>query len=122
VQALAIRLRLGVPQAVIDLRRLAAHRAAVGTGQFTGMLTEAAGAEEAKTILSLLDQLEAACTTRLTRSPENEQLRSARPGGQWYHRRAVGPAAWFRRVVARPLSVTHLVPPSQQARFSVSLS
>jgi hypothetical protein len=60
VQALAIRLGLGVPQAAIDLRRLATHRAALSAGSFTRMLTEAAGADGAQTIASLLDQLEAA--------------------------------------------------------------
>ena len=60
VQALAIRLGLGVPQAAIDLRRLATHRTALSAGSFTRMLTEAAGAGEAQKIVSLLDQLEAA--------------------------------------------------------------
>ena len=32
VKALAIRLRLGIPQAVIDLRRLAVHRSGLGPG------------------------------------------------------------------------------------------
>jgi len=61
VKALAIRLRLGVPQAVIDLRRLAACRRELGAEPFTGQLAQAAGDTElADTITSLLDQADAA--------------------------------------------------------------
>jgi len=60
VMALAIRLQLGVPQAVIDLRRLAACRRELGTEPFTGQLAQAAGDTElAGTITSLLDQADA---------------------------------------------------------------
>ena len=52
LQALAIRLGPGVPQAVIDLHQLAVHRAAMGTGLFTSMLTEAVGADGTRQILS----------------------------------------------------------------------
>jgi hypothetical protein len=52
LQALAIRLGLEVPQAVIDLHQLAVHRAAMGTGLFTSMLTEAVGADGTRQILS----------------------------------------------------------------------
>jgi tetratricopeptide (TPR) repeat protein len=61
VRALAIRLRLGIPQAVNNLRRLAAHRAELGSEQFTGLLTRATDDTElAKVIPSMLDQLDAA--------------------------------------------------------------
>jgi tetratricopeptide (TPR) repeat protein len=57
VKALVIRLRLGVPQAVNNLRRLAAYRDELGTGPFTSLLTQAAGDSDlAETITSLLDQ------------------------------------------------------------------
>jgi tetratricopeptide (TPR) repeat protein len=62
VQALAIRLRLRVPQATSDLRRLEAHRAALGPKDFAELLTQAAGKEGAKTITSIMDQLLAADT------------------------------------------------------------
>ena len=59
VKALAIRLRLGVPQAVIDLRRLAAYRRELGAEPFTSLLAQAAGDTDlAETITSLLDQLD----------------------------------------------------------------
>ena len=59
--ALAIRLRLGIPQAKIDLRRLAACRDDLGPEQFTALLTQATGdTGQAQTITSLLDQLDAA--------------------------------------------------------------
>ena len=61
VKALTIRLRLGVPQAGIDLRLLAAHRGELGPERFSGLLSQAAGdASAAQTIMSLLDQLDAA--------------------------------------------------------------
>ena len=43
VMALAIRLRLGIPQAMNNLRRLAAYRRELGPEPFTGLLTQAAG-------------------------------------------------------------------------------
>ena len=59
VKALAIRLRLGVPEAVIDLRRLAALRRELGAGRFTRLLTQAADSTGlADTITSLLDQVD----------------------------------------------------------------
>jgi tetratricopeptide (TPR) repeat protein len=61
VRALAIRLGLGVPQAGIDLHRLAAHRQELAAEQFTPLLTQAAGSTElADTISSLLDQVDKA--------------------------------------------------------------
>jgi tetratricopeptide (TPR) repeat protein len=61
VKALAIRLRLGVPQARIDLRRLAALRGELGPGRFAGLLAQASGDTGlAETITSLLGQLDAA--------------------------------------------------------------
>jgi tetratricopeptide (TPR) repeat protein len=58
-RALEIRLRLGVPQAVIDLRHLAAHRRELGAGPFTSLLTQAAASTDlADTITSMLDQLD----------------------------------------------------------------
>jgi tetratricopeptide (TPR) repeat protein len=63
VTALAIRLRLGIPQVVIDLRCLAACREDLGPKQFTALLTQATGdTGQAGTITSLLDQLDAAAT------------------------------------------------------------
>ena len=59
VKALVIRLRLGVPQAVNNLRRLAAYRRELGAEPFTSLLTQAAGDTDlAETITSLLDQLD----------------------------------------------------------------
>ena len=61
VRALAIRLRLGVgvPEAVIDLRHLAALRQELGAGRFTSLLTQAADSTGlADTITSLLDQVD----------------------------------------------------------------
>ena len=61
VKALAIRLQLGVPQAVNNLRRLAACRRELGTEPFTGLLARAAGDTKlAGTITSLLDQVDTA--------------------------------------------------------------
>ncbi len=57
VTALAIRLRLGTPQAAINLRRLAALRDDLGPEQFTALLGQATGdTGQAETIISLLDQ------------------------------------------------------------------
>jgi tetratricopeptide (TPR) repeat protein len=59
VRALAIRLPLGVPQAGIDLRRLAAHRRLLGAEPFTRLLTQAASSTGlADAITSLLDQVD----------------------------------------------------------------
>jgi tetratricopeptide (TPR) repeat protein len=59
VRALAIRLRLGVPQAEIDLRHLAAHRRELGAQPFTRLLTQAADSTGlADTITSLLNEVD----------------------------------------------------------------
>ena len=59
VQALVIRLRLSVPEAAYDLRRLAAYRRELGAEPFTTMLTPAVGDTDlAKAITSLLDQVD----------------------------------------------------------------
>jgi hypothetical protein len=61
VKALAIRLRLGVPQTVTNLRRLAALRSDLGPEQLTGLLDQAADATgQAEPITSLLGQPDAA--------------------------------------------------------------
>jgi len=61
VKALAIRLRLGIPQAMNNLRRLAAQRRELGPEPFTGLLAQAAGDNQlTETITSLLDQVDAA--------------------------------------------------------------
>ncbi|MGA8456990.1 MAG: hypothetical protein WB800_16430 [Streptosporangiaceae bacterium] len=59
-----IRLRLGVPQAVIDLRRLAAYHDDLGPERFGGLLAQAAGDSLAETIMSLLGQLDPGDTSR----------------------------------------------------------
>ena len=59
VKALEIRLRLGIPQAGNNLRRLAEYRLELGTRPFTSVLTQAAGnADLAEAITSLLDQMD----------------------------------------------------------------
>jgi tetratricopeptide (TPR) repeat protein len=59
IKALVIRLRLGVPQAVYNLRRLAACRGELGAEPFTSLLTQAASDTDlAETIASLLDELD----------------------------------------------------------------
>ncbi len=59
VKALGIRLRLDVPQAVNNLRRLAAYRLEIGADPFTSVLTQAADDSDlAEAITSLLDQLD----------------------------------------------------------------
>ena len=76
VTALAIRLRLGGPKAVIDLRRLAALRNDLGIEQFTALLIQAAGdADQAQMIMSLLDQLEAAAPPGQSAQAEEEPSR-----------------------------------------------
>ena len=64
LQALAIRLQLGTPQALIDLRALAAHRTALGTEPFSRLLNQAADDPgTAETITALIDQAQAADTS-----------------------------------------------------------
>ncbi len=59
VKALAIWLRLGSPQAISDLRHLAAYRSGTGPGPFTSILAHAAGSPGlAEAITALLDQLD----------------------------------------------------------------
>jgi hypothetical protein len=61
VKALTIRLQLGIPQAIYDMRRLSAHRHEIGGESFTRSLLQATGdADLAKTITSLLDQADSA--------------------------------------------------------------
>jgi hypothetical protein len=61
LQALTIRLRLGVSQAETDLRYLAAHRRELGAEPFSGLLTQAVGGPGlAEAITSLLDQVDKA--------------------------------------------------------------
>jgi hypothetical protein len=56
-------MRLGAPQAVNNLRRLAAHRGELGPERLTGLLSQATGDTElTETITSLLDQLDGAET------------------------------------------------------------
>jgi tetratricopeptide (TPR) repeat protein len=57
VQALEIRVHLGVPQVQIDLRHLSALRRELGVGPFASLLAEAVGDTElAETVTSWLDQ------------------------------------------------------------------
>ena len=64
VKALTIRVRLRIPQAGIDLRRLAARRRELGTEQFSSLMSQATSdADLAEAITSLLDQLDAANTS-----------------------------------------------------------
>ena len=59
VRALAIWLRLGVPDAVTDLRRLAAYRRELGAEPFTRLLTRAADSTDlTETINSRLDRVD----------------------------------------------------------------
>ena len=59
MKALAITLRLGSPQAVTNLRHLAAYRSGTGPGPFTSILAHAAGSPDlAEAITALLDQLD----------------------------------------------------------------
>ncbi|HEX3956451.1 MAG TPA: hypothetical protein VHZ03_07435 [Trebonia sp.] len=59
VKALAIRLRLGVPRPVIDLRSLAAYRDALGPEQFASLLAGATGDSSlVEAITSLLAELD----------------------------------------------------------------
>ena len=59
VRAVGIRLRLGTPRAVNDLRSLAAYRRELGAKPFASILAQAANdGDLAETITSLLDQLD----------------------------------------------------------------
>jgi tetratricopeptide (TPR) repeat protein len=59
VKALGIRLRLGIPEARINLRRLAEYRLELGAGPFVSVLTQVAdNTDLAETITSLLDQMD----------------------------------------------------------------
>jgi tetratricopeptide (TPR) repeat protein len=59
LKALAIRLRLGVPEAIINLRRLAACRRELGLEPFTTLLAQAVdNSKLVETITSLLDELD----------------------------------------------------------------
>ena len=59
VKALVIRLRLGVPEVEVNLRRLAAYRRELGAESFTSLLTQAADDTDlAERITSLLDRLD----------------------------------------------------------------
>jgi hypothetical protein len=59
VGALTIRLRIDVPEAVIDLRALAEWRRVLGAGPFGGLLEQASGnAELAEEIVHLLDRVD----------------------------------------------------------------
>ena len=59
MEALVIRLHLGVPQAVDNLRSLSAYRRELGAETFTRMLTKTVdNADLAETITSLLDQVD----------------------------------------------------------------
>jgi hypothetical protein len=61
LKALAIRLQLRSPQALINLRALAAHRTSLGTELFDRQLNQAAGGSgPAETITALIDQVQAA--------------------------------------------------------------
>jgi tetratricopeptide (TPR) repeat protein len=58
VQALGIRLRLRLPQAVINLHRLTGYRDQLGSERFGSLLAQATGdADQAEMILSVLTQL-----------------------------------------------------------------
>jgi hypothetical protein len=58
-RALVIRLSLGVPDAVIDLRRLAAYRSELDAEPFISLLTQAVGDTDlAEAITSVLDQVD----------------------------------------------------------------
>ena len=59
VRALAIRLALEVPQAIIDLRRLGEYRQELGAEPFTSLLVSIVGdPDRARMITSLLDRLD----------------------------------------------------------------
>jgi tetratricopeptide (TPR) repeat protein len=59
LKALAIRLRLGLPEAIMDLGSISAHRRKLGSEEFTALLDRVGGPRNAKAIMSLLDQAEA---------------------------------------------------------------
>jgi hypothetical protein len=58
-KALMIRLRLKVPEALLDLSRLSDHRKALGQERFLLVLTNATEADEAAAVAALLDQFDA---------------------------------------------------------------
>jgi hypothetical protein len=59
MQALLIRLRFGVPEAVMDLRRLVGYRRELDAELFTSLLDEAVSdAKLAEMIRSLLDEVD----------------------------------------------------------------
>jgi len=61
MHALAIRLRLGVPKAVIDLRSLAAYRRELGNGTLGDLIAPTdSDPELTSTLGSLLDQVDEA--------------------------------------------------------------
>ena len=61
IRALTIRLGLGVPDAVIDLRKLAAYRRELGNGTFGHLIAQTGSDPELTSILGpLLDQVDAA--------------------------------------------------------------
>ena len=61
VKALAIRLRLGDPQAANDLRYLTVYRRELGAERFASLLSQAnSDAGLAEAITSVLDQVDAA--------------------------------------------------------------
>lgn len=61
VRALAIRLVIGVPETVNDLRFLNRYRRGLGSGQFTSLLNSTtAGSGLADAITRLLDQMDRA--------------------------------------------------------------
>ena len=73
MRALAIRLRLGVPEAAFDLRSLAAYRRELGNGTFSHLITQTGSDSELTSVIGpLLDQL-----TRST-TPEPLQALKAR--------------------------------------------
>ena len=60
VRALGIRLGIGAPQVLNNLRALSEYRDQLGTKQFQGILAQVAGAETAEAVVGYLGQLEAA--------------------------------------------------------------
>jgi hypothetical protein len=60
VKALATRLRLGIPQVMINLRILATYRRELGTGSFATLLNPTViSIDLAETVVSLLDEMDA---------------------------------------------------------------
>jgi len=70
MRALAIRLRLAVPEAVFDLRNLAAYRHELGDGTFGHMITQTGSDPELTSMLgSLLDQVDTADSAGAAHDP-----------------------------------------------------